>query len=516
MSSRRPPQVLDLVGGGALFIVGAVGFFMMINLLQDDSPPSGGVLAVAGVGLAIASVLMIIGVVFGFGMWRRLTRIGGGKAGVTIDFGSSDEQPDSIAQIEKAELAPEEKAEKQDFASKLRLPTIDAPPFQVLTQKSVTEMGMWPGADASVPMYTLDKNYRILDWNYAFSLAFDRSMEGLRGQFVTEWVYHMANWEEILRHGEAAFADPDNLPRIDVEPLRFVSKRYNGISATKRAYQVPGDDGDCIGWLAIMELNFDDDAVHNKFSADLLHIQRMDLLWSEYSLVYDKVLTKTRLYEGLVGEMLEGPEDRMPIEGGATVLDLGAGSGNLTRILGDPKKRRTVVAVENNQMMLNLLKWKCRDRLTEDTSAPGVIAIKQDILSLYGLDDEFFDYVVANNVFYTLGSPEAIRNCLNEVYRVLKPSGELRLSGPKKDTNIKRLFRKFEKDLRSRGEFAAVESDFKRVEYINTYLLSSLLYNLDTNDMKSLLEAAGFTNITYETDKAYGGEAMIIFAKKNG
>ena len=514
MSIHLPKQMSgEVVGGSIITFVGVVilakstGFITIGDSIDSD---------LAGRVVNVAVLLIIAGILICLGMLRRLKSFRFWKVGEVTLYDSSDKQPDSIAHIEKAELAPEEKAGKQEFASKLELPTIGAPPFQVLTQKSLTEMGMWPGADPSVPMYTLGKDYRILDWNKAFSLAFDRSMEGLRGQFVTEWVYHLDNWQDVLRHGESAFADPDNLPRIDVEPLQFVSKRYNGISATKRAYQIPGDDGECIGWLAIMDLAFDDDTIHNKFSADLLNIQRMDLLWSDYALVYDKVLTKTKLYQGLVAEMIEGPEDRMPIEGGATVLDLGAGTGNLTRVLGDPDKRRTVVAIDDNQMMLNFLKWKCRDFLSEDVSTPGVTVIKQDILSLYGLDDEFFDYVVANNTLYALGSSEAIRNCLNEVYRVLKPSGEIRLSGPKKDTDINRLFRKFERDLKSRGEFAALEADFKKVEYINRHHLSQLLYEHDAKDIKALLEAAGFTNITYETEQAYGGEAMIIFAKKNG
>ena len=37
------------------------------------------------------------------------------------------------------------------------------------------------------PMYLLDEGFRIVDWNFAFSLAFDRSMEGRRGLSVREW-----------------------------------------------------------------------------------------------------------------------------------------------------------------------------------------------------------------------------------------------------------------------------------------------------------------------------------------
>jgi hypothetical protein len=53
-------------------------------------------------------------------------------------------------------------------------------------------------------------------------------------------------------------------------------------------------------------------------------------------------------------------------------------------------------------VMLSMLRDKCAPFLREDAQGPGVIAIKQDISSLYGLDDGFFDYVVLNNVLYSL------------------------------------------------------------------------------------------------------------------
>lgn len=59
-----------------------------------------------------------------------------------------------------------------------------------------------------------------------------------------------------------------------------------------------------------------------------------------------------------------------------------------------------------------------------------------------------------------------------------------------------------------------MQSEFRRVEDINRHRLSRVLYLNDIDDMKALLEAVGFTNFTHETDKAYGGQAMVIFAKK--
>lgn len=492
--------------GLVLFVFGGVLLLKVFGIVSFGEPIDRSNFEA---GASAGAALILFGLLAALGRLPSFIKTWFGEA----QF-SDHQELSSITQVEKADLGPEERAQKAAFASSLHLPTHGAPPFRILTERSISEMGFWPGADPNFPMYSLGKDYRIIDWNKAFSLAFDRSMEGLRGQFVTEWVYHLANYEDILRHGESAFADRNNLPRIDIEQIQFVSKRYNGISATKRAYQIPDDDGECVGWLIILDLRFDDDKAYSKFYSELIQIQRMDLLWSEYAIVYDKVLANTKVYEELIAEMVEGRNGERPIRPDTAILDLGAGTGIITEVLSEPDKNRAIVAIDDNRIMLNLLKWKCSDRLTEDLAAPGVTVIKQDILSLYGLDDNHFDYVVANNVLYSLGSKEAIQTCLEEVHRVLKPSGEIRLSGPKKDTDLNRLFRRLEEDLKNANKFKELKDDFKRVEEINKGRLSQFLFDYDLDDMKSLVQKAGFSQITYETNRAYGGEAMIIFATK--
>lgn len=502
--------------GLLLFVPGIVLLLDSFQVIEVAPRTSSDLVTIAR--MIVAAVMVVFGVMLILGLVP--TKITGKGIEVifsreTKAFFSREEKPlASLASIEKAELDPEDKAQKEAYASNLRLPTRGAPPFRVLTEKSISETGLWPGADPNIPMYSLGKDYRILGWNKAFSLAFDRSMEGLRGQFVTEWVYHLANYQNVLRHGESAFADRNNLPRIDVEKIRFVSKRYNGISATKRAYQIPDDEGQCAGWLVILDLRFDDDKAHSRFLSELIQLQRMELIWSEYSIVYDRVLTNTKIYQELIAEMIEGPDGGRLIRDGTTVLDLGAGTGNISVILAESSKNRRILALDDNRMMLNVLKWKCENQLTDDPTKPGVTVIKQDILSLYGIDDNYFDYVIANNVLYSLGSREAIQNCLREAYRVLKPNGEIRLSGPKKDTDINRLFKRIEADLKAADRLEELKNDFQKVEEINKKRLEPFLHQYDLEDMKKMTLEAGFSKIIYESKQAYGGEAMIVFAAK--
>ena len=66
---------------------------------------------------------------------------------------------------------------------------------------------------------------RILDWNEAFGLVFDRTMDGRTGQSVLEWTYFLDNYKDVVDHA-SHFTDPANLPDVDDEPIAFTGARY--------------------------------------------------------------------------------------------------------------------------------------------------------------------------------------------------------------------------------------------------------------------------------------------------
>lgn len=421
------------------------------------------------------------------------------------------EQVETVEDLkgEKATLEPSVVDERRRVASKMPLPDRNAPPFSLIDHH--VGLKVIPRTDPTVPMYFLDNNYRIVDWNQSFSLAFDRTMEGRRGMSVSEWIFFLANYVEVLKHGTQAFADPNNLPQIDVETIQYTSRNYGSLSAIKRAYQVPKDEGGCLGWLTTLELSFNDEKKAEQFDLDLIRLLHMDLVWSEYSLVYDPVLNNTYVYPELLETLLGERGALSPIPAGATVLDLGAGTGNLTVRLADPTKGRLVFALENNDAMLKVLQRKCQSCLRSDNDAPGVIAIKQDVASLFGLPDNYFSCTMMNNVSYALEDP--VRT-FRQVYQALKPGGELRLSGPQKSTNLGKLLRTIRRDLEKKGMFQELESQYRRLEAINTLYLTPILHQWNIDDVKGQLSKAGFSEITYTTDKAYAGQSMIVCARK--
>ncbi|MDA1052312.1 MAG: class I SAM-dependent methyltransferase [Planctomycetota bacterium] len=413
------------------------------------------------------------------------------------------------------ELPGELRDERENFADDLPVPGRDAPTFNLVND--FLALGVIPWADPLVPSYLLDKNYRIVDWNTAFSLAYDRTMEGRRGQSILEWVYFLDNYEQSLTQAAKDFADPNNLPKLHIETIEYTSPRYGPVTAAKRAYQIPKDNGEMLGWLVTLEVKFTDLATALGYKRDLFETLRSDMTWSEYALSYDSVLLASSTYLGLLQQVLgeqvpAGGEGTLtPLRRRSRILDLGAGTGNASKILAEQQRGHVIFALENNRMMLDMLREKCAPHLRADDNGPGILAIKQDVNVLFGLPDGTFDCAILNNVAYALEDPVP---CFRQVREALKPTGEIRVSGPKKNTDLKILFQQIGNDLESSGRMAELHDDFDRVREINHTILASSLYRWTVDDMKQMLLAAGFREITYATDAAYAGQAMIVTARK--
>jgi ubiquinone/menaquinone biosynthesis C-methylase UbiE len=400
---------------------------------------------------------------------------------------------------------------KDEVQKERPLPGEGAPRFSSLSLSRAEDILVRPSAYPMTPMYLLDNNFRIIDWNHAFTVAFDRTMEGRTGSSVLDWTYFLDNFQEVLDHGLEKFGSSNRLPNIDVEIVKYTSLRYGPLSATKRAYQVPDDDGACLAWLVTLDMRFVDEQKQIEYQRDLLRVLAMDLMWSEYATSYDRVLNSTRVYPELLDKIIGGYDGVPIISQQARILDLGAGTGNITKKLISTGKSRVIVAVENNRIMLQFLRAKCDGFLRTNTEGGGVIAVKQDIASLFGLDDNFFDFVIMNNVLYSVSDAES---CLREACRVLKPGGELRLGGPRKDTKLSVLFAQIKRELKECGKYDDVKSDYEHVLEINEARLTPWLYRWSTKEVETKISEAGFSQITYSSEDIYAGQSMFICAKK--
>jgi ubiquinone/menaquinone biosynthesis C-methylase UbiE/PAS domain-containing protein len=462
--------------------------------------------------------LMVFAAVMSFGQNLKSLIFGVGKTKMEVVL---YEETQRYAEVHAQRLEAPRKLDEREFAEKelhaheiqkeRPLPGQDAGKYNALRPILAEDLLVRPSAYPMTPMYLLDNAFRILDWNEAFSIAFDRTMEGRKGQGILEWTYFLDNYEEVLDHGVKKFSESNAFPPIDVEDIEYTSQRYGKLTATKRAYQIPDDVGACLAWLITLDVKFADHNQKAAFDQDLIRMLGFNLMWSEYALSYDRVLNSTKVYPELLEKFTGGYDGVRQIPEDARILDLGAGTGNLAHELIKSGRDRIIIAAENNRLMLELLRTKCKKYLRSDTQGGGIIALKQDIASLYGLDDNYFDFVILNNVLYSVPDADA---CLSEACRVLKPGGELRLSGPRKDTNLHILFERIMKELKEAQKFDELEADYRHIMQINELRLRPWLYRWSTSDMEAMLVKAGFSKIVHSSEDVYAGQSMLLCAAK--
>jgi hypothetical protein len=75
---------------------------------------------------------------------------------------------------------------------------------------------------------------------------------------------------------------------------------------------------------------------------------------------------------------------------------------------------------------------------------------------------------------------------------VLKPGGELRLSGPRKDTNSELLFSRIASELKEGSTFPQLEPDYMQVLQINELKLRPMLYRWSTKELRICLLERSF------------------------
>lgn len=472
----------------------AIGIGLLLHAVyqdrQWDSP---------GVWMGGILTLGIGGIVVGRSI---VTFLKVGKEGVSVEFPTSAARAD----VPSKTLPPQQLKQREQYAIQHPPPASDAPEYDSVAD--IPDIGVIPGADATVPMYVLDKYFRIIDWNDAFSLAFDRTMEGRRGQGALEWVYFLDNFEQVLEHGRTTFSDPANLPNFDIETIRYTGVRYGALTATKRAFKFWDDSGEYAGWVIILELSFAEPSKQELFFSEMLSALEDRLWWSKYAVSYDKVLMNSPLYLDLL-DLIAGDGQRLAeIKAGARVLDLGAGTGNIAKHLAE--RGCTVYALENNRTMLNLIRQKCNGLLTKDEDKAGILLLKQDVRSLFGLRDDYFDYVIANHVLYTL---DDARSCVSEIVRVLKPGGEVRVSGPRKGFDIDRLFASLKKGLQDKGKLEEVKEHFQNAYEINKKILEPHLRQWSETDIMTMLKEADL-EITVPDISYYDNNGQLTVACK--
>jgi ubiquinone/menaquinone biosynthesis C-methylase UbiE len=127
------------------------------------------------------------------------------------------------------------------------------------------------------------------------------------------------------------------------------------------------------------------------------------------------------VYDGLnylypYRHLLSETQRRLKIAPGDSVLDLGCGTGNLTRLINQNHDVK-VVAIDGSTSMLGTLKRKLRSQIKQGQ----VEVVHSEILEfLRRQPDKTFDRIAMVNVVYAVSDRMRL---WEEVVRVLKPSG---------------------------------------------------------------------------------------------
>jgi ubiquinone/menaquinone biosynthesis C-methylase UbiE len=348
----------------------------------------------------------------------------------------------------------------------------------------------------TVPTYYLDVNLMVVDWNIAFDLVFSRLGAKLRNKHVKYFIAELDNFDQVMDHAQDFTRQvlDGSIPFVDVEPLRYSSERFGEVSFLKVAAQLHDAEGHPRGWsvsLIIREIEW------TSFAKELLDETSKDKLWSVYSASYDRVLLQYPPYRKLIQDVMSVIPSRRQ-----SVLDLGAGTGNVTAALLEAG--HVVTAVENNLGMLDRLRSK---------SLPGnrqPTVVKSSIESLTAFDDESFDAAVMVNTLYAVSDPLA---CLQGVCRILRKNGTLGLSTTHSLVELDPLLHNIKACLKEKGCYSELSADYEILYDVNKQIEKDMARRYTSEQYREWICAAGF-EITKDVPSTYDGAVMLIHARK--
>lgn len=172
---------------------------------------------------------------------------------------------------------------------------------------------------------------------------------------------------------------------------------------------------------------------------------------------------------------------------GASVLDLAGGTGDLAAAFAKrvgPEGR--VVLADINQAMLSV----GRDKLADQGSFNQIRWVQADAEKLPFADQSFDCVTIAFGLRNVTRKEEALKS----IYRVLKPGGRLlvlEFSKPQNST-LEKVYDRYSFDLLPRiGKWVTGDADSYR------YLAESIRKHPDQSSLKSMMEEAGFNQVSY-------------------
>lgn len=220
-----------------------------------------------------------------------------------------------------------------------------------------------------------------------------------------------------------------------------------------------------------------------------------DRTWSRCAAAYARLFPVTDFYVSLVHTI----HRHLPDSG--RILDLGCGPGVLVESLLSPS--RVVYGVDINEDMLA----EARGRLPAEAAA---ILLRGDARSL-DFPDGFFRGANASNLLCFFEDPHPI---LQELHRVLEPSGILTITGPTPWFSIETLVGACREDLCRKRILDQYADDLALTEDVGVRIGAGPVKRYTSSELSVLVREAGFSEIVLAADNAYAGQCHFVKARK--
>ena len=247
---------------------------------------------------------------------------------------------------------------------------------------------------------------------------------------------------------------------------------------------------------------------------------RLSKLWTEYAKVYP-YLEYNHAYKVLLKSIIKLSNIKDSGEK-QKALDLGAGTGNVTKALLEKYPNLNIISMDNSAQMLSHLK----DKL--EKYSDRVIFELQDISNdkMWEVFDSQFDLVISNLVLTYVYNPEnkngeeTLMKIFKNIYSILKNGGEFIWSTPINNVNFIHIFI----SAIYRLDFIKVPniSPLKGIFYAKEILRYSkeieklgkegIFSFFDTDKIIEIMKESGFENIHIE--KSFEKQVNIVYAKK--
>jgi len=235
-------------------------------------------------------------------------------------------------------------------------------------------------------------------------------------------------------------------------------------------------------------------------------VSNKEAFWERYFIVYD-TLNLSPLYQQLVMKHIEVLQPAS----GEDILDAGAGTGNVTKLLAVPGARVTGIDFCAPALV------QCRKKV------PTAEFRQADMTQPLPFESESFDKVACSVTLHFL-DPDKQQLALTELLRVLRPGGHLALSVFHEGFNALRIYSGTMRELvKNHGLLTGVYIGIKCL--IDTILILYYQWRIrrgeragihryfSADTLRKTLEQVGYTAIDIEL--IYEGQCLMASARKS-